>query len=694
MAEDRDNNTNSRGNRGGSRDGERRGPSRGRNGSRPNSRRRSSDFDKGQGRRSNTGYKGHRDSSDGEKGGYRGRSDRRSSANDRKGRHDFSDRKKFNGEGGSDDRPKRSASRNGSHGGKKAFAGKKQGGFKGKRGDAPRKSYTGKREADAALEAQEQKKNGWAPSKERTVRSKKEFDRARMEHMLDEDKTIYKGELDPRKKLEEERERRNQKAEAHARLDALDAAIDSPEVHTDATMDFRSLFEQSEASPARLAALFVTRGVRKRGAYAQALIETHIDHSNMSQADRAFATLLVLGVVSTSGTLDDCINRALQSPRDITNDVRDALRISTYEIIMLKKAPHAAVDQGVELVKAIAPTASRLGNAVLHRILDMKDAFPFGDPKTDIEALARYYAFPVWLAKELVSDMGATEASALMQASNDPAPLFIAVNSLKATDDEIIAAFEDAGSKLEPASAGDLTPAGCYRVANTRVLADGRITLLFSQGKILVSDASAQAIAAMVLEGEKPSSLLEVGAGRGTKTILMQSEANRLFGEQVSITSMDSHSFKSEVLEARAKEYGVQIDKIITGNATRLDSVIGDACYDTVFIDAPCSGLGTLRRHQEIRWRITHDHIVDLADTGLALLKSAASHVVPGGKIVYATCTVTYKENIGVVKKFLESAEGADFVLAPINGKPAFSSQLYPDSPDAHFAAKFVRKTQ
>ena len=222
-------------------------------------------------------------------------------------------------------------------------------------------------------------------------------------------------------------------------------------------------------------------------------------------------------------------------------------------------------------------------------------------------------------------------------------------------------------------------------------MTDGRVRRLFGQGKILVSDASAQAVAACVLEDGKPSSVLEVGAGRGTKTIMLQSMAMRTYGEQLNLTSMDSHSFKSNLLEKRAQEYGVKIGDIVTGNATRLDTVMPERMFDLIFIDAPCSGLGTLRRHHEIRWRLTPEHIAELADTNLAMLKSAANHVEVGGCIVYATCTVTYDENNGVVKRFLESEQGASFKLAPIAGKACFAPRLVHGSPDAHFAARFVR---
>ena len=163
---------------------------------------------------------------------------------------------------------------------------------------------------------------------------------------------------------------------------------------------------RSKASPARLAALDVVRAVRERDAFAQDVIGTRIDRSDLSSEDRAFATKLALGVVSATGTLDEIIDRALNAPSDVKPDVRDALRVSTYEIIFLGKTPHAAVDQGVELVRSFAMSASGLANAVLRKIVLMRQAFPFGDPMRDPEALARLHAFPLWLARKLIVRRG------------------------------------------------------------------------------------------------------------------------------------------------------------------------------------------------------------------------------------------------------------------------------------------------
>ena len=452
---------------------------------------------------------------------------------------------------------------------------------------------------------------------------------------------------------------------------------------------------ERSASPARQAALRVTSIVRERDAFAQELIHKYIDSSRMSREDRAFATRLTLGVVSSYGTLDDVINRCLDRVSDINDDVRDALRISTYEIIFLKKEPHAAVSQGVELVKTIAPKASGLANAVLRRIADKAHKFPFGDPRTDIEAFARLHAFPEWLAKRALLDLGPEATRDYLAGSNEPAPLFVAINAAKADEAEVVETIVAAHGDPVAVSVNGGDIPGCYCLSEGRVLFDGRVRHMIQTGQLLVSDASSQQIARLVLTEEKPASLLEVGAGRGTKTVLIQSDAQRRYGSQIDeYVTVDNLEFKTNITAERAEEYGIHVSESITGDATVLDDVVGERAFDVVFIDAPCSGLGTLRRHPEIRWRLNPEKIDEFAKTGLALLKSASTHVTPGGSIVFSTCTITRAENIDVVKAFLASDEGASFALAPIGGAPCFNPALKPGSPDAHFAVRLVKAAE
>lgn len=449
---------------------------------------------------------------------------------------------------------------------------------------------------------------------------------------------------------------------------------------------------QKGAAPGRVAALKVLRIVREREAFAHDLISKHIDSSSMSREDRAFATRLVLGVVSARGTLDEIINRNLNAPTDVEDDVRDALQISVYEIMFLEKDPYAAVDQGVELVKEVTPKASGLANAVLRKVVATKDEFPYGNPAADLGAFARAHAFPEWLAKRLIADLGVEVARDLMRASNEPAPLFVAVNPLRATCEEVVELLEAAHGAPEPVVINGCELAGCYRLSEGRALVDGRVAHAISQGKLFVSDAMSQMVANLVLPDEKPASFLEIGAGRGTKTLLLQGGAQRRYGSQIeTYVTLDNHEYKTQLLADRAEEYGVRVSEPLTGDALRLGEAVGERLFNVVFVDAPCSGLGTLRRHPEIRWRTSEEAIAGLAKTGEALIAQAAKQVAIGGRLAYATCTVTHAENNAVVTGFLASDFGKNFKLVPLMGKGCFTVPLQPGSYDAHFLVVMER---
>lgn len=268
----------------------------------------------------------------------------------------------------------------------------------------------------------------------------------------------------------------------------------------------------TRATTARELALAAIHQLRERDAFAQDIIAKTIDISPLSREDRAFATRLVLGVVSTRGTLEDIITGCMDSPDDAAPAVRDALCLSAYEIVFLQKSPHAAVDQGVELVKSVAPRAGGLANAVLRRVARAKEAFPFGDPRTDIAAYARLHGFPVWLAKRLIAELGPEGARDFMVASNEPAPVYIAVNALKAaTDEEVVSVLAAAHAEPEAMALGGCAVPGCYKVASGVPLLDGRVRRMMNQGLLLVSDATSQAVADLVVGDTAPESFLEIG---------------------------------------------------------------------------------------------------------------------------------------------------------------------------------------
>lgn len=437
-------------------------------------------------------------------------------------------------------------------------------------------------------------------------------------------------------------------------------------------------------SPARQAACAIGREVRERDAFVSEVIPGVLaQFEGMSPEDSAFATKIARGVTATLGTLDEFIDRNLNSPSDIQDDVRDALRVSAYELLFLGKADYAAVDQGVELVCWVAPKAGGLANAVLRKMAKSAKAFPFGKPNLSLQVLARSQAFPLWLAKRLMNEMGLQNATTFMRASNADAPVHIAVNAIKVEDpEEIIEVFDQAGSLLTPVE--DVP--GCYLVVNARVLAKPEVRALFEQGKVLVSDASAQAVAALACPDHDIEAFLEIGSGRGTKTIVLQSDAVRAFGRTMPMVSVDDHGFKAEILAKRVAGYGIESVRPVKADGRKLSSLMPEASFDAVLLDAPCSGLGTLRRHPEIRWRLTEKDVTAMAGVELDMLIEAAKMVKPGGILTYATCTVFNEENDQVVERFLKTKLGESF-QEEARIEPALTAK----GPDAHFAVRLKR---
>ncbi|MDO4850509.1 MAG: transcription antitermination factor NusB [Actinomycetota bacterium] len=450
------------------------------------------------------------------------------------------------------------------------------------------------------------------------------------------------------------------------------------------------------ASAARIMALQAIMQIRERKAYAKQVVETMVEQSGLPEQERAFATLLTYGVVSCLGVLDEVIDDNLRRPGSIQDDVRDCLRISVYEIVFLRKSAYAAVDQGVELVKTVAPRAAGLANAVLRKISDSAKDFPWGDPATDMAALARSYGYPTWIVERAMEDRGRLEVQRMLEASShETPPVFIAANPFKVSDAEAREQLQANGIVVRAMGAP-----GCFLANDGQAVAKCR---LLEDGTALVSDAAAQVVA-MLATPEQGSTYLEVGSGRGTKTILLQGNCLRASGGTAHLYALDIHGFKGEVLTERMQRYGVPDVVAMTGDVRDLDGIDGlPASFDGCLIDAPCTGLGTLRRHPEQRWRVQSADVEVLADNGLAMLSSVSGRIAPGGFIVYSTCTFTHAENEGVIARFLASEAGTGFEVASLAGRlpDDFNDCLTPEGffrstprrggADGHFAAKLVR---
>ena len=456
---------------------------------------------------------------------------------------------------------------------------------------------------------------------------------------------------------------------------------------------FRPRGAKSLATPARTFAYEVLKTIQERSLFLSDVFNDIAKTKELSVEDKAFARLLCVGVISTEGVLDDLINKVLSSPKDIKNDVRIALRISTYELFFLNKSSHAAVDQGVELVRFVSPKATGLANFALRRLCDLQEKFPFGKSEENFEVATYEQGFPAWLAARFKKDMGKRNALSLMEFANKPAPLFVMVNACRVDTKKTIELLLARGIKLIP------VPPLCgkpyflsFVFENRLAVSDEAVMRLIDEGALVISDLSAQTIATRVLPDVMPQRFLEIGAGHGTKTLMLQTAALAHYGKQMKLDTIEVSPKKNKELTARAKRAHVEINKQFVLDATDL-SAIPNSCYDAVFIDAPCTGVGTLRRHPEIRWRLKPEDSTSLAKTGLKILREASQKVFKGGQIAYATCSCFEEENDKVIKKFLRSPEGSLFEVVPLTDKGAgyFKSPLTENGADMHFLAVLKR---
>lgn len=458
----------------------------------------------------------------------------------------------------------------------------------------------------------------------------------------------------------------------------------------------------STLSPARYAAYRVVLDVEKNEAYAHETLNRVLRNIELDDRDKAFATRLAYGVIAYKGVLEAMIQRFSNKPQATKIEVSCALQIALYEIYFEGQKEFAAVNQGVELVKKVAPFARGFANAILRRAVREKENFPWGDPEKQSDALARVVGLPQWLLDTLIKQYGFEQATHIAEALNEPSELFAAMPVWVGTKDEIIARFEK-----ECVAAHAYAP----EIPTALVFDEPAKALqspLIAKRHVLIMDAAAQ-LTVKLSDALPKKRILEIGAGRGSKSLLLASMARNAGTPLELLHAVDIHQFKTDMLRKEARRLSLKEIVPVTSDATKLDAMKAalkseEKTYDTVVIDAPCSGVGTLRRHVDKRWRLKPNDSKQLAKVNAQLLWTNAHFVKPGGKLIYATCTILTEENEHVLEDFLKSELGADFKIEAlatnevpkawekfIQTEGTFQSMPEIGGPDGHFIAVLKR---
>jgi 16S rRNA (cytosine967-C5)-methyltransferase len=369
---------------------------------------------------------------------------------------------------------------------------------------------------------------------------------------------------------------------------------------------------------------------------ADELLERSLSNSALTGADRAFATELFYGCLRQKLALEFLLAQfSKRPPRPL---VADILKLGLYQLRFLNTPKHAAVNETVALAKQRASIAeAKFVNAILRKAAE-----------TDLAAMLEKaeswvrLSHPRWLWERWLERWGEEQATALCQWNNQPPPVYVRLNALKASR-------ADASSMLEEASPGNGpdSRSKTYRVLDAKRFFDSEA---WKNGAFYVQDPSTL-IAVDELDPQPGESVLDMCAAPGGKTTyIAQKMLNR--GR---IIAADSSNSRLALVGDNCRRLGVTIVATLACESERLDRCLRGEQFNRVLVDAPCSNTGVMRRRPDLRWRIEETEITRLAKLQLKLLCKAAEFVTAGGALVYSTCSLEREENDGVADQFCKS---------------------------------------
>ncbi|MDH6364288.1 16S rRNA (cytosine967-C5)-methyltransferase [Enterococcus sp. PF1-24] len=407
----------------------------------------------------------------------------------------------------------------------------------------------------------------------------------------------------------------------------------------------------------RYAALTAIEKVFAGGAYSNVLLNDLIISADLNEKDSRLLTELVYGTISRKLSLDFYLKPFVEKTKNIDDWVYQLLRLSAYQLTYLDKVPaHAVLNEAVEIAKARGNQGiAKFVNGVL-RNYERTPRRDFAEIEDEVKRLSVETSLPLWLTKKLVAQLGLAEARQLGLSLLTPSKVSARIDTRRISQEEAVAALaEEEDLDLVPSQ---VSPYGI--VGERGHLASNQ---LFTYGLLTIQDETSMLVAP-TLQLEPQHQVLDACAAPGGKTTHMATFLEAEAGGK--ITALDIHQHKLKLIEENAQRLHVaEVIDCQALDARQVHETFPPESFDRILVDAPCSGLGLMRRKPDIKYTKKPEDFVKLAAIQLEILESVAPTLKKSGILTYSTCTITEEENQQVLATFL--AKHPEFEkIAPI----------------------------
>jgi 16S rRNA (cytosine967-C5)-methyltransferase len=409
-----------------------------------------------------------------------------------------------------------------------------------------------------------------------------------------------------------------------------------------------------EGVESRHAALEIVQRVIDDGAYADLLLGERLPA--FLPADRRLVTRIVLGTIAWLSRLDYELEKLTGRPLGgIQRAALVIMRTALYQLRFLDRTPaHAVVDTAVTLARETrdAKLAAGFINAVLRRATRETIAIPPRE-KNAVQHLAIKWSHPKWMVEQFIKWFGVEAAERLMEADNEAAPNVIRMNLARGTREELLARLNSDGFQIAPGG----------RSPETAILASAPLmdSRAFAEGLFQPQSEASQLVTRM-LAPTATAIVADCAAAPGGKATHLA----ELGGSNAKIVALDQNPHGLANARAVARRLGHHNLAVVRADVTA-GVPLKPASFTHVLLDAPCTGLGTMREHPEIRWRLKPGDPSRMAKLQFKMLESAAMLVKPGGAIVYSVCSFAPEEGDGVVDAFLSAHREFEIDRCPPN---------------------------